>query len=191
LITPRESVVQLAYLVRPGGLNDAIDYWLNQIGAGPFFTGDFRLEQQTHRGRPTNAGVRVALAYHGDMQIELIEPLDDAPSPYKEWLDKYPSLPRAGLYHHVMMDHVDFDKTYNRYLASGCKEGFLGRSSAGTRVAYLDAADTIGGFIELVEPNPGWTAMCAEMREISRTWDGSNPRRGLETLGSQLGPTGN
>ena len=188
MISPRESVMQLAYLTRPGGLETALDFWIDQVGAGPFYIGSFPLMNQTFHGKPTDMTCVVALGYHGDMQIELIEPTNNAPGPYREWLEMHPLLPRGGLYHHIMMDHVDFDATYARYLAAGCKEGFIATAPSGGRIAYLEAFDTIGGYIELVESNPGWSQMCVEMREISRNWDGGNPRRGFETLNARIEP---
>ena len=188
MIRPRESITQLGFLVRPGGFEEAVTHWLEVVGAGPFFTGSFRLENQRFRGRPSDISCTVALGYHGDMQVELIHADRDGPGPYQEWHKLHPNIPRAGIYHHMMFAHDDYDATKARYLAGGCREGFEAKASGGKRMAYLEAFDTIGGYVELVERNPAWDAMCVEMRAISKDWDGRDPVRGLGSLSVKLGP---
>ena len=72
-------VMQLAYV--PSDFDAAIAHWTKVMGVGPFFLmEDIRLENMRYRGEPTDAVFSLALAYWGDMQIELIRPENDAPS---------------------------------------------------------------------------------------------------------------
>lgn len=182
MIEPRGGVIQTAFLVRPGGLMDAIDYWVKAVGAGPFFVGSFPLSEQRYLGQPTDMQAVVAVGYHGDCQLELIEPTNEAPGPYMAALKQHAKIPRGGVYHHIMLDTDDYAAAYRHHLDHGCTEAFAAVSSSGKRIAYLDASETIGGYIELLEPNPVWQRMCAEMREITRNWDGADPTRAFDTL---------
>lgn len=177
----KTDVVQLAYLVKPGTLDAAIDHWVNVMGAGPFYRGVFPLFDQTHKGQPTNQECEVACGYHGDMQIELIDTTNDAPGPYNDFLAANPTPPVGGLYHHVMLDQGDYDALVARLLANGCKTAFDARNGAGDRICYLDATETTGGYIEVIEAS-FWPQVCAAMRKARAEWDGSRPVRSFEEL---------
>jgi hypothetical protein len=174
----RDSVVQMGYVVKPGGLEAAMNFWAETARVGPFFTGRLEMVEQIFRGKPTNAEISIVIFYYGSMQIELIEQLNDSPSPYNEWLSKLSHVPVGGSFHHFMIDHSDFDATTERWIAAGCKEAFVAKSH-GYRIAYLDAAATTGGFVELIDEIPAWRAMCREMLAISQSWNGERPRRRL------------
>lgn len=172
----KASMTQLAYLVRPGGLNAALEYWVKVMGAGPFFRGVFPLINQIHHGKSTDQQAEVACGYHGDMQIELIEPTNRAAGPYNAFLDANANIPVGGLYHHVMIEEGDYDKTVARLISEGCKTAFYAENEVGDRVAYLEAFDTTGGYIEVIE-SAMWPAVCEKMKQARVGWDGSDPVR--------------
>jgi hypothetical protein len=181
----KTDVVQLAYILKPGGLDAALDFWINVMGAGPFYRGVFPLAEQVHKGQPTNQECEVACGYHGDMQIELIDTIGDAPGPYNDFLATCPEPPVGGLYHHVMLEQGDYDVLVARMLAQGCTTAFDAKNGAGDRMCYLDATATTGGYIEIIE-SAFWPAVCAAMRQARAEWDGSNPVRSFsELLGDQ------
>jgi hypothetical protein len=177
----KTDVVQLAYIVKPGALDAALDFWVNVMGAGPFYRGVFPLFDQVHKGQPTNQECEVACGYHGDMQIELIDPTNDAPGPYNDFLATSGAPPVGGLYHHVMLEQGDYDALVERMLAKGCKKAFDARNGAGDRICYLDATETTGGYIEVIE-SQFWPAVCAGMRKARAEWDGGRPVRSFEEL---------
>lgn len=178
----RLEIVQMAYLVRPGGLQAGIAHWAGVLGAGPFFVGSFPLEDQWFRGRPTDMRGKVAVGYQGRMQIELIEPTNDAPGPYTEWLHRHDIIPLGGILHHIMFDHDGYDAAVAGLLRGGGKEAFTGRSDMGGRVAYLDVFDTFGCYVEIIDLLPFWRNMCREMQELSSGWDGMRPARSFREL---------
>lgn len=180
-MTRRADIVQLAYIVRAGGLNAALDFWVDVMGAGPFFRGVFPLKDQIHKGKPTDQQAEVACGYHGDIQIELIEPHNDAPGPYNDFLAQHDHVPVGGLYHHVMVEQGDYDASVARLLAGGCKEAFSARNEMDERICYLEAKDATGGYIEVIESTM-WPPVCAAMRAARESWDGSEPVRSFETL---------
>ena len=78
-------IAQNGYVVPE--LERAVDYWTTELGVGPWFEIDTSVfADMRYRGQPTNMRVRIALANSGGLQIELIQPLDDEPSPYRDFL---------------------------------------------------------------------------------------------------------
>lgn len=176
------NIVQLAYILNPGGMDAALDYWVNVMGAGPFYRGEFPLTDQIHKGKPTGQHAVVACGYNGEMQVELIEPLNQEPGPYNDFLAENPKVPVGGLYHHVMVEEGDYDATVARFLANGCKEAFSARNEIGDRICYLEATDGTGGYIEVIESEM-WPRVCRNMRAAREGWDGKDrPVRGFEEI---------
>jgi methylmalonyl-CoA/ethylmalonyl-CoA epimerase len=67
---------QVAYVVRD--LDEAVRHWADVLGVGPWsvwtMSGD-RIHDTRWRGRPAEFGIRHALAWAGDQQFELVQPL--------------------------------------------------------------------------------------------------------------------
>ena len=75
------DIMQLAYL--PADFDAAVTYWTETMGVGPFYLiENVRLGDMQYRGAPSEALFSIALAYWGDIQIELIRAENDAPSLY-------------------------------------------------------------------------------------------------------------
>ena len=67
-------------------ITDAMEHWLDALDVGPFFyLPSPPLNDLVYRGEPTGARIAVAITYSGDLQVELIQPLDDEPSPYRDF----------------------------------------------------------------------------------------------------------
>ena len=177
-----ETIRQLAYITRPGTFDVTIAFWLRVVGAGPFYVADFRLGNQTFRGKPTDCTCRVGLSFHGDLQLEIIEPTNDAPSPYLDVLERAAVVPTAGLFHHFLVDTADYDGTCRRLLDGGAGEGLRATLSDGRRMTYLDATATIGSYIEVIEGGSASAAVWARMREECAEWDGRDPIRSYHDL---------
>jgi len=87
-------IMQLAYV--PRDLDAAIAFWTRTMGAGPFFRlAHIAYKAATYRGQPSDVDFSVLIGYWGDMQIELIEQHNDAPSIYSAWTD----AGQEGLHH--------------------------------------------------------------------------------------------
>lgn len=77
---------QNGYVVRD--IRAAMDHWIHVVGVGPwFFVERVKTDWFRHRGADSPMTMSVALANSGDLQIELIQQTNDAPSLYREFLD--------------------------------------------------------------------------------------------------------
>jgi len=164
---------QNGYVVRD--INAAMDHWINVMGVGPWFYVDrVKLDWFRHRGQPSSLEMSVALANCGDMQIELIQQRNDAPSMYREFLDSG----REGL-QHLAYWSMDYQALYDRALSLGYKvahEGQIGGEQG--RFAYLDTETHTGTVIEIsdISGPKGWFFENV-VRQAAIGWDGSDPIR--------------
>jgi glyoxalase/bleomycin resistance protein/dioxygenase superfamily protein len=127
-----------------------------------------------HRGVDSAMEMSVAVANSGDIQIELIQPRNDAPSAYKEFLN----AGREGM-QHVAYWTTDFQGLYDRAIALGYKvaqEGSIGGEQG--RFAYLDTEHDQGTVIEISDVSGPKGQFFAYIREVAKDWDGSDPIRG-------------
>jgi hypothetical protein len=162
---------QLGYVV--DDIEAAMDHWVDRLGVGPFyFLPSPPLADLTYRGRTSEARIAVALAFSGPLQIELIERLDDHPTPYGDFVAAH----GTGL-HHVARFVDDYDGAVAAYGARGMEPFFGGRGlTENQRFSYFDT-ETHGGtcseLIETVELGGFFDAI----RRAAEGWDGSDPVR--------------
>lgn len=166
------SITQLGYVVRD--IRTEMQRWLDQ-GVGPwFYVHDVQTDNFVHRGVPSPMKMSVALANSGDLQIELIQPRNDAPSLYKEFLDSG----REGLQHIAYWTN-DFQGLYDKALALGYivgHEGSIGGEQG--RFAYLDTEPAFGHIIEISDTSGPKGQFFDYIRQVAAEWDGSEPIRG-------------
>jgi len=169
---PLGGVGQTAFIVPD--LQEAIHHWAANMGAGPFFVlPNLLAPGQTYRGAPSTADVTLAMGFSGHMQIELIQPLDQDPSVYRETIEK-----RGFGYHHMGIAFEDVEAASRDYQARGYHEAYRAAVPTGGEVVYLDngtGADI--GFIELLPVTPGMDETFTRFWEASRDWDGRDPIR--------------
>lgn len=164
------SVIQNAFVV--ADIEAAMMRWVDTMGVGPWFHNpDVRVEDPRYRGRPTEFGFTGAVAQAGDVQVELIQPLDEHPSCYR---DLYPDGTEG--FHHVAVFADDFDAEIARYQHLGFEVAFSG-VSRGMRFGYVDTSAVLGFMVEVLEDVPAIRDRFAAVAEASRTWDGSDPIR--------------
>ncbi|HUI02661.1 MAG TPA: VOC family protein [Acidimicrobiales bacterium] len=166
-------VAQLGYVVADTA--GAMDHWTRYLGVGPFFFLPAPpLNDLRYRGEPSRARISVALAYSGDLQVELIEPLDEEPSPYRDFLDGA----GPGL-HHVAHFTEDFDAALAAQRAAGLVPYWEGRGmTADQRFAYYDSPH--GGTVHEIVETAGLGAFFDYMKAESSRWDGADPVRTIE-----------
>lgn len=164
-------VMQLAYVQRDPA--NAIRHWTEVIGAGPFFAIEsLRFHRTMFRGRPSDVTITVMLGYWGDMQIELITPLDDAPSVYTEWL----AAGRSGI-HHLGIVVDDQEVAWRRIAEAGLAITQESSNAAGRPVFYVETHEPSATMFETMTADAAMQAFFAHMREAHRTWDGCDPVR--------------
>ena len=165
-------VMQLAW--RPGDFDAALRHWTQTMGVGPFFMMEnIKLGDMRYRGVPTDAVFSLALAYWGDVQIELIRPENDAPSIYN---GEYAVRDRL---HHVCVLVDDIADAYAACAAQGAEilvEGNVGDSG---RVIYADPGGGPGSVVEVLQSQPGTAELFGTIKQAGIGWDGSEPLRKL------------
>lgn len=165
----RYPILQMAYVV--DDIEQACLRWANMFDAGPFLiVPHFKSLNGRYRGGPAMEDVSHALGYSGEINIQFTQQHNDAPS---IWRDMHPA-PGFGP-HHIMIMPDDFDEEVARFEAAGCMVAarfddpmpVLGNDGKATaKVAYLDARDQIGCFVELFENCPVIRATLGRLREL-------------------------
>jgi hypothetical protein len=164
-------VDQLGYVVED--IEGAMDHWVERLGVGPFyFMPSPPMQDLTYRGVATGARIAVALSFSGPLQIELIEPLDDEPTPYRDFLAAH----GTGL-HHLARFVDDYDDTVAGYAARGMEPYFGGRGlTEKQRFCYFDTETHGGTCSELIE-TVEFSGFFNAIRAAASDWDGSDPIR--------------
>lgn len=154
-------------------LDRALEYYTKTLRIGPFFRMDHvETEYFRYRGQPCDADVSLALAYSGDMQIELVEQHNDAPSLYSDFLERN----GPGLQHYAVWAE-DYDDKMSRLSENGVTLLAEAKLQNGGRFAYFDCGDAAEPVIEIVELTPLAAGLFQMIREAADTWDGSDPVR--------------
>jgi hypothetical protein len=168
---PDNGIIQMAYVVED--IHRAMREWSTRLKVGPWFLLDrFAGVNPMYRGQPSRAEIALAMSFAGHMNIELIQPLDSAPSVYREIIDR-----RGYGFHHFGVATWNFDSDLERYRAAGCELAFLLGVPSGSRVAYMDTAASLPGMTELIELGPGFDPVFNRFYQASLAWDGSDPVR--------------
>ncbi len=163
--------MQIAYIVED--MEAAVDHWVKVAGAGPFFISEANeWAELTHRGKPTDVHIRLALGQWGPVQLEFVQQLNDARSPYLEFTEQG----RRGQ-HHLGFLVDDLDRQIALLDARGKHAVYRGRTPDGFRFAYLDDDAHPGSMLELIERGAVANALMAMIADAAKDWDGSDPVR--------------
>ena len=169
---PMGGIAQTAFVVP--NLHEAIGRWVTDMRAGPFFVlPHFLVPGQVYRGQESRADITIGMGFAGHMLIELIQPLDDEPSVYKETIEL-----RGHGFHHFGLACADVDSASAAYQSRGYTEAFRAAVPTGGEVVYLDNGQGAQwGFLELLPATPGMDQTFTRFWEASRDWDGADPVR--------------
>jgi hypothetical protein len=163
-------ILQNGYVVRDW--RRAAEHWSSVLGVGPFFVMEHIEFAECHyQGQPVTIDMSVAIAYSGDLQIELVEQHNDAPSIYRDFLET-----RGEGLQHVGTLVDDLDAILD---ARGWRPSIVqaGRTTVGQRFAYVDVGIHPGGMLELIETTPAARAAFDYMKEAAAHWNGERPIR--------------
>lgn len=167
---------QVAMVIRD--LDAAIATITEKMGIGPFFVlRNIQPECYVYKGEAASAPVlSLAFAFTGEINIELIQQHDDAPSAYRDFL----AARGEGAQHlsSWTAQPEEYDEVRESALAQGRKIIHEGRIGNG-RFAYFDTIDPIFGMcFEVAEGlSADLAPIVARMTGAGRTWDGSDPIR--------------
>jgi len=135
-------------------LDNTMRYFRETLGIRPWFIPKFSGLEHYRRGKTRiEFGVRLAFAYSGNIQIEIIEPGKGDDNTYSDHLKKY----GEGI-HHLGFYVGDLKKRLSALKAAGVEIEQSGVIKSGgkvggsaTRYAYLDTRKTGGVIFELIQ----------------------------------------
>ena len=172
----------LAGIARQNGfivedIEAACRHWVRRFGAGPFFVvRHAQLTSFRYQGVESDPDLSIALGNLGELQIELIQQHDDAPSPYRD----FAKAKRAGL-HHTSAWVNDYDAELARQRALGAEPDCVGQLSDGMRLAYYGSTAVDGSALEVADlgHNNEFAVGFEAVRQAHIAWDGDEPVRFL------------
>jgi methylmalonyl-CoA/ethylmalonyl-CoA epimerase len=163
-------IMQIAFV--PADFDAAIRHWTEVMGVGPFFLiENIALENMRYLGEPSDCIFTIALAYWGDVQVELIRQENDAPSIYQGCM--------GNALHHTCVLTDDIAKARDIALDAGTTilvEAKVGDDGA---VLYFDTGGGAGSIVEILQPASGSADLFAMIKDASVDWDGRDPVRRL------------
>jgi hypothetical protein len=167
------AVRQVGYVVKD--IEQAMARWA-ALGVGPwFYKEEVGSTEFRYHGQPSRLPrLSIALANSGELQIELIQQRDDAPTLYRD------SLLRSGeCAQHIAYWTMDrFDEYCRQLLEQGYVEGHAGRMGATRgRFAYFVHPELPSAMIEISESTGGKAEYFEEVKRASVGWDGTDPIR--------------
>jgi len=166
-------VMQMAYW--PKDFDAALKHWTEVMGVGPFYLlENVALEDMRYRGEPTKFVFTMALAYWGNVQIELIRPLNNDPSIYSGEHGQ-----QGDALHHVCVLTDDIASARATAEATGGVVLVEAKVGADGAVLYVDSGGGPGKIVEILQPASGSEALFGMISDAARDWDGSDPVRKL------------
>lgn len=166
------NVCQNGYVVRD--IDAALKHWTEVLGIGPFYYIDsVKCDWFTYKGEPSPVEMSIALGNTGDLQIELIQQRNDAPSMYMDFLN----AGREGL-QHMSYWTQNYQADYDRALAAGYKVGHEGQIGGPQgRFVYFDTETHPGTIIEMSDVSGAKGKFFEHIRKAAIGWDGTDPVR--------------
>lgn len=165
-------VAQIGMVVRD--IEAAMRHWSEVCGVGPWFhIPRYPVTRFRYRGvEQPGPDMAIALAYSGEVQLELIEQRCATPSLYRDFLD----AGREGMQHWAFWA-ADYDAALARALAAGHRIGHDGDAGGRGRFAYLKSDGPVGSVVEIVELTESRAAGFGRMKAAAAEWDGRDPVR--------------
>jgi catechol 2,3-dioxygenase-like lactoylglutathione lyase family enzyme len=158
------EIRQVAYLV--DDLEASVERWARLAGVGPWTVYRNVMLTGRYRGQDTTIVMDVGLSYQGDLQLELIRPRSQSPSPYQDASGKT----LVGM-HHIARFTDDLEATKRLARERGLTVTFEA-SNPVTHVAYCESPDEPGLLFEFMQASPMLLDGFAQGVVASRGWDG-------------------
>ncbi|WP_202926833.1 zinc-binding dehydrogenase [Gordonia desulfuricans] len=163
------GIAQIGYVVRDV---EASMRGFLATGVGPwFYLKGVRPQNFTYRGERADMAMDVAIANSGGVQIELICPVGDAPSMYRDFL----AAGNEGVQHLAYWTE-DYQGLYDRALAAGFTVGQEGQiGGADGRFAYFETEHHPGTVVEISDVGGTKRFVFDLVKLAADNWDWSNP----------------
>jgi len=144
----------------------AIKYWTEVMRVGPFFKfPKIEFAEGDYRGKPHKADFEAAIAYTGELQIELIKP--NGPSIFKEFQD----AGRKGV-HHFAVFAQDMPAACGEIERLGGQRLQGGSFADGSSIAYYEMKGPEPSIIDIACLKEGPQALFAAIKAAGDGWDG-------------------
>ena len=163
------TIRQLGYVVE--NLDRAVEAWSAGLGVGPWTVIRNIPLHSSYRGAPSQPLIDIALGYRGGMQIELIKQNNDAPSPYRSFIERG----QYGLHHTAFIsEQIDEDARLLQRagLSLVCD---INMPTGGRYVYFQSPVPGERTFIELLEATPAMRQMFEQGIAATAGWDGHSP----------------
>jgi hypothetical protein len=146
----------------------AIEHWARVLHVGPFFVFErVPFKEVWYRGQPAgDIDLTVAIAYSGELQIELVHQRNSVPSIYADFRARH----GTGLQHMGVLSE-NLERDLARLKTKNVLPVQYG-NAAGMRFAYVSTDHHAGGMVELIEATPKTLAFFERMRAAARDWNG-------------------
>jgi hypothetical protein len=167
-MTNRKSTVvfQNAFIVND--IEAAVARWVRTMGVGPWvMLENISMANAFYKGQPTTMKLHAALAASGGIQMELIQPLHDHPSVYRDY---FPTGKEG--FHHIGVLTDDVQRDVEMYRALGHEVIASGGNPDSTHIAYVDTWNTGHCIVELIHADDAYLKMSRMLEDAARTWDG-------------------
>ncbi len=168
------AITQLAYVT--DDLESTARFWTDTTGVGPWTAMREVSLPAMMEGKSVEFKIDVALAYQGDLQLEIIQPLCKTPSPYRAHAE-------AGLWglHHVQFTTNNMKDSIELAEQAGLQASCIIEQGERGNYTYLRGPSI---WFELMESNPQLQGLFDMIKASSAGWDGTNPIRDLELPGN-------
>lgn len=172
---PRREMFQNAYVVRD--LLQSIKEWTELLHAGPFFIldGGFEAEKR-YRGQTCADTYTGAVGFRGELIIELLQPINAAPSVFREILGD-----ERSRFHHVhhlrQLTPKEYDDELSAYQRRGYGLAYTASVPGMGRAAFVDTYEDFGFFVEVMETTPVIFDALEICKAAHKDWDGKDPVR--------------
>jgi catechol 2,3-dioxygenase-like lactoylglutathione lyase family enzyme len=160
-------IMQLSFV--PSDIEEGLRYWTETMGVGPFYKfAHVAYDHFSYLGESPKVDLTIFKSYWGDVQIELIQQHNDAPSTYSEWL----RAGREGL-HHVCIAVDDMAAVRAHCAQTGA--AIVQEFRAGeVETLYVDSG---GVLVEFAHVSAEFLGAFEVMRAAAQGWDGKDPVR--------------
>ena len=145
---PNPNMLHIGIVVRD--IEAAMAHWTRFLGLderpNTILTENNKDNPTVHRGHPSNFKARLAFFTLENLQVELIEPLGDDPSHWREFLET-----KGEGVHHIAFSVKGLGEQYfENYEANGM--GVIQRGGwDGGEYGYMDTIEALGVTVELLE----------------------------------------
>ena len=126
--------------------DDPIKHWTKNLNVGPFFILEhLDLNDVYYNGNNANIDFSVALAYSGDIQIELIKQHCETPSIYNDYVNN-----KKNSVHHFCTFTTNINDDLEILESQGYKNIQGGKTQDGGSFAYLDNENNLEQYLKLL-----------------------------------------